>query len=107
MPTAHGRCTNFDHCVLADRRTLVTLPDDAPFLCPACRQPLGVPPVAPNTGIRLFAWLCALALFIVGGGIVAVMALAHKPPDRSVPPPWQAAPRPPQPPAAPHINVPH
>jgi phosphate transport system substrate-binding protein len=98
MASAQGRCTNFDHCVLAERRTLVTLPDDAPFLCTVCRQPLNLPPVAPNTGIRLFALLGLLALVVVGGGTFAVMKLAHKAPDRSVPPPWLAARQAPKPP---------
>ncbi len=42
-----GRCPNFAGCLLAHRNDLITVPDDAPFVCPECGLPLaGGKPVA-------------------------------------------------------------
>ena len=35
-----GKCTNYSDCLLAYRLESVTLPDDTPFNCPECKQPL-------------------------------------------------------------------
>jgi outer membrane protein OmpA-like peptidoglycan-associated protein len=35
-----GKCPNFAGCLLAYRNESVTVPDDAPFICPECKQPL-------------------------------------------------------------------
>jgi hypothetical protein len=35
-----GKCSNFSGCLLALRREIITIPDDAPFICPECKFPL-------------------------------------------------------------------
>jgi hypothetical protein len=69
-----GRCPNFAGCLLAHRNELITLPDDAPFVCPECGLPLaGGKPVAIQRiilgGIVLLVLMGAGAVYIEAGHI--------------------------------------
>jgi outer membrane protein OmpA-like peptidoglycan-associated protein len=35
-----GKCPNYAGCLLAYRAEIITVPEDEPFVCPECRQPL-------------------------------------------------------------------
>jgi hypothetical protein len=35
-----GKCANYTGCLLASRSEMITVPDDAPFVCPECGHPL-------------------------------------------------------------------
>jgi hypothetical protein len=70
-----GKCPNIAGCLLAYRNEIITVAEDAPFLCPECKQPLletastaGHPPRAIPAiilgGISL--------LVIMGAGAVAL-----------------------------------
>ena len=62
-----GKCTNYAGCLLAYRSELVTLADDAPFICPECRQPLTVA----SAGARRQRFV--IPLLILGGIILLVV----------------------------------
>jgi hypothetical protein len=57
-----GRCPNRADCLLAFRNEMITVPDDAPFVCPECKTAL-LP--AATTGGR--AARRVIPLFILGG----------------------------------------
>jgi len=68
MAMTTGRCTNSDYCTKADRREIITLRDDEPFLCPECGHRL----VSGEHSLQSSTNFLPLVL---GGGFV-VLALA-------------------------------
>jgi outer membrane protein OmpA-like peptidoglycan-associated protein len=90
MATVRGRCSNFDYCMVAERRIVldVDVGAGAAFICPECGRALGAPPVAARSGAQRFAATLGVAILVVGGGLYGAALLQPGRHDRSVLPPW-------------------
>lgn len=65
-----GKCPNYAGCLLAYRNETITVPDDEPFVCPECKQPLIKGGVASHK-------LMAIPMVILGGiSLLVIMGAA-------------------------------
>lgn len=74
-----GKCPNYAGCLLAYRGENIAVPDDAPFVCPECKQPLlggglggGRKPIAIPTII-----LGGIVLLVIMGAIAVYIQVRH------------------------------
>jgi hypothetical protein len=77
-----GRCPNRADCLLSFRNELITVPDDAPLLCPECKTALiPAPPAGSRTArkvIPLFILGGISGLVIMGAGAVYIQVMRLK-----------------------------
>ena len=70
MPST-GKCPNFSGCLRAYRNEIITVPDDAAFICPECKQLLIPTSRAAGNAAR------AIPIFILGGiSLLVIMGSA-------------------------------
>jgi outer membrane protein OmpA-like peptidoglycan-associated protein len=72
-----GKCPNYAGCLLAYRAESITVPDDAPFVCPECAQPLvpgGRPAGSRPMAIPIIILGGISLLVIMGAGAVYIRA---------------------------------
>ena len=84
-----GKCQNFTGCPLATGGELITLADDAPFLCPECDHPLiraagpaGRKPIV--IPVMILGGICTLVLTGAGAVYFQVLHLRQQQPSGQI-----------------------
>ena len=75
MADLRGRCKNVEYCSIATSQKIVTLPEDVPFDCPKCGEPLEPLQVAQRGRRNRTLLVVQVLVMLVGGGAVAYKLL--------------------------------
>jgi outer membrane protein OmpA-like peptidoglycan-associated protein len=73
-----GKCPNYAGCLLAYRSEIITVPDDGPFLCPECKQPLLSASASGRRPIVIpVIILGGISLLVLSGGLAVYIQVRH------------------------------
>ena len=88
MADLRGRCNNVEYCANATTRRVVALPDDVPFACPKCGEPLEALEAAQRSSRNRKLLAVQAVVILAGAGAVGykLLGIGARPRRPSRPP---------------------